>query len=41
VARKKPRRHDLVDFLLKGPTFSEEEIASIEAGIEEFRRWRD
>lgn len=39
--QEKPRRQDLVDFLLNGPTFSEEEIASIEAGIKEFRRWRD
>ena len=33
-------RSDLVDFLLRGPTFSEEELASIEAGREELRRWR-
>lgn len=33
-------RQDLVDFLLSGPTFSEKELASIEAGIEEFSRWR-
>jgi hypothetical protein len=37
---EEPKRMDLVDFLLSGPTFSEEELASIEAGIEEFRRWR-
>ncbi len=40
--RREPasQRMDLVDFLLSGPTFSEEEVASIEAGREGLRRWR-
>jgi hypothetical protein len=39
-SRPASQRMDLVDFLLSGPTFSEEEMASIEAGREELRRWR-
>ena len=33
-------RDDLVDFLLNGPTLSEDEIASIEEGMKELRQWR-
>lgn len=39
-AQREAPKGDLVQFLLNAPKFSEEEIASIEAGIEEFRRWR-
>jgi len=39
--RRKPAKKNLVEFLLSGPTFTEEEIASIEEGRREFRRWRD
>jgi hypothetical protein len=38
--RKRAAKMGLVDFLLSGPTFTEEEIASIEEGRKEFRRWK-
>ena len=38
--RKKAPKQSFVDFLLSGPTFTEEEIASIEEGRKAFRRWR-